>query len=195
MKRKPFKVALANPRDIHVPKEHYAVYEHLGLGLLTAVLRNKGCEVKIFDACAMDWPVDETVERILAYAPDFLGLTCTYVTYYDALEICRRVKKSMKSVHVVMGGEHATFSSLETLSEEKAVDIVVRGEGEETIAELVDHLREGKDVQPVKGIHYRVNGEIRRNPDRPAIEDLDAIPFAARDKAINSDVGQCLAGG
>ncbi len=181
MKSKSYKVALVNPRDIHVPKEHYAVYEHLGLGLLAAVLRNTGCKVEIFDACAMDWPIDETVEKILAYAPDFLGLTCTYVTYDDALAICRHVKESMKSVHVAMGGEHATFTSEETLSQEKAVDIVVRGEGEETIAELVKHLREGKNLQEVKGIHYRLNDEIHRNPDRPALEDLDSIPFAARD--------------
>lgn len=176
-----YKVALANPRDINVPKEHYAVYEHLGLGLLAAVLRNNGYQVEIFDACAMDWSVDETVDKILTYSPDFLGFTCTYRTYNDALAICKRIKTSIKSVHVAMGGEHATFTSEETLSGEGAVDIVVRGEGEETIVELLDQLRNGRDLQGVEGIHYRIDGQVHRNPDRPAIEDLNSIPFAARD--------------
>jgi radical SAM superfamily enzyme YgiQ (UPF0313 family) len=175
------KVALANPRDIHVPKEHYAVYEHLGLGLIAAVLRDRDYDVKIFDACARDWPVDKTVDKILSYSPDFLGLTCTYRTYEDALEMGKRVKASNESLYVAFGGEHATFASDEILSKERSVDSVVRGEGEITIVEFIDHLRDRKDLENVKGVHFRVGDDILRNPDRPAIADLDTIPFAARD--------------
>ncbi len=157
------------------------MYEHLGFGLLATVLREKGHEVEIFDACAKDWSTGETVTRILAFSPDFLGLTCTYQTYADALELAKQIKAHVDSVHVAFGGEHATFSSEDILSAETVVDTVVRGEGEQTIVELLRCLGKGGDLAQVKGIHFRDGNGIHKNPDRRAIEDLDSIPFAARD--------------
>lgn len=189
-KRKVQRIALANPRDSAVPKEVYAVYEHLGLGLLAAVLREKGYQVVVFDACAKDWSIAETVAHVLPFSPDVFGLTCTYQTYPDALELAKQAKANANSVHVTLGGEHATFSSKDILSAENVVDTVVRGEGEKTIVELLQNLGEGGDLAQVEGIHFRDGNGVHENPDRRAIEDLDSIPFAARDT-----LDHCLAEG
>jgi radical SAM superfamily enzyme YgiQ (UPF0313 family) len=67
----------------------------------------------------------------------------------------------------------------ETLEEEPATDIVVRGEGEETLLEIVQQLPNLPKLEDVKGITFRKNGKIIRNPNRPFIQDLDALPRPA----------------
>jgi anaerobic magnesium-protoporphyrin IX monomethyl ester cyclase len=61
------------------------------------------------------------------------------------------------------------------------IDIVVRFEGEETIVELIEVLKNKTDLSKVKGIAYRNNGQIIKNPSRPLIEDLDKLPLPAYD--------------
>ena len=74
-----------------------------------------------------------------------------------------------------MGGNHLTFNYQEML-EKDYVDLVVMGEGEYTMLELVQTLEEGGDLKNVKGIAY----QDVVTPPRPLIEDLDELPFPAR---------------
>ncbi len=78
-----------------------------------------------------------------------------------------------------MGGPHATFLDREVLAEEAAVDIVVRGEGEITLAELLSKLFGNGDLASVEGISFRRNGEVIRTPERPFIQNLDDLPYPA----------------
>ena len=61
------------------------------------------------------------------------------------------------------------------------VDYVVRGEGEDTLVELAGALAGGRDPEEVAGVTYLRQGKIRRNPPRPFREDLDSLPWPARD--------------
>lgn len=75
---------------------------------------------------------------------------------------------------VVFGGFHPTFLPEEALDHG---DFAVRGEGEETLLELVDALNGGRPLSSVRGLSYRADGEVRHNPDRPVAEQyLDHSP-------------------
>ena len=63
----------------------------------------------------------------------------------------------------------------------EAIDAVVVGEGEETVVEILDRLQAGRDLAGVAGVIARENGKILHNPPRPLIEDLDRLPFPARE--------------
>ncbi len=78
-----------------------------------------------------------------------------------------------------MGGTHATFADKQILSDEKAVDIIVRGEGEETILELAKQSPELQKINEIKGITFRKNNQIIQAPNRPLIQNLDALPRPA----------------
>ena len=68
----------------------------------------------------------------------------------------------------------------ETLkSAEGAVDIIARGEYDYTIRDIILNREEGGDLQDVAGISYHLGREVKHSPDRPLIEDLDALPFPA----------------
>jgi radical SAM superfamily enzyme YgiQ (UPF0313 family) len=81
----------------------------------------------------------------------------------------------------MLGGVHPTFTDIETLKSSLDVDCVVRGEGEVTVVEVVNSVINGKDLRDVRGITYRADGHIKRNENRPLIDDLDTIPYPAYD--------------
>lgn len=174
-------IILANPFDKAMPINLYAVYEHLGLGCLASVLRQKGFDVMIIDAHARGLKNHEVIETVREVNPRLLGLSATYRTLYEALEIARAVKASCEDVHITLGGEQATFAAEDILRSEPCVDSIVRGEGEETIVELATAVYNKKSLNGILGVFYEEGGVIHKNPDRPAIEDLDSLPFPCRD--------------
>lgn len=89
----------------------------------------------------------------------------------DILEICKRIDCKLVTV---IGGPHVTFMDRQSLSS-PFVDVVVRGEGEWSMLELLGALKAGGDLAAVAGITYRQDGRIIRNPDR-ALGDLSEIP-------------------
>jgi radical SAM superfamily enzyme YgiQ (UPF0313 family) len=175
-------ILLLNPniRVIDSEKDHYSVLEHLGLGLLAACMEREGHEVTIIDAYAQDLGVDETIKKALASRPEFFGITTTYISWEDAIYIAEQISVRLpKKPFIFLGGEHSTYSGDEILHNFPFVNAVVRGEGEETAVEM---LRHPDTLDKVAGLWYRNgDGEVTKNPDRQAIPDLDALPFARRD--------------
>lgn len=165
-----------------VPVSSYGSTEHLGLGYLAAVLRNEGYSVKIIDAYSTNLALSEVIKETTAFSPQLIGVTTEYNTFEAAVEYCSQVKKINKDITICMGGEHATFASKKILSDQFDIDFIIRGEGEITIVEVADRLSKGKGIEGIHGIYYRnKNGEIIKSIDRSAINNLDSLPFPARD--------------
>jgi anaerobic magnesium-protoporphyrin IX monomethyl ester cyclase len=111
--------------------------------------------------------------------PDVVGVTSVSLTYKSALEILNSAKEIFPKCLTILGGCHATFWDKEALRESSNLDVVVRGEGENTILELVRRLETGRDFCDVLGITFRKNGKTVRNLDKPYIVNLDDLPFPA----------------
>jgi anaerobic magnesium-protoporphyrin IX monomethyl ester cyclase len=186
-----FRIVLINPTNGSVPAEFYAPTEHLGLAYLAAVLRQNDFPVKIIDAYALNLCYDEVIKNTLAMNPVYIGITAEYNTIGTAMKLVREFRQKISGVHLALGGQHATFSSLELFSDVPELDSIIRGEGEQTIVEVASSLSQGEDLTGIKGVYFRNReGEIVKNPDRPAIEDLDSLPFPVRDT-----LEECLARG
>jgi radical SAM superfamily enzyme YgiQ (UPF0313 family) len=80
----------------------------------------------------------------------------------------------------VLGGYYATFNADRVLKKYSSVNIIVRGEGEKTVVDLVDTLKKGDNLKKVLGITFREGDTIVSTPDRPLIKDIDTIPFPDR---------------
>ena len=99
----------------------------------------------------MSWETLETeIKRI---SPDLVAITALTPTIANALQTAELAKKTCPQATVVMGGYHPTFNYQEIL-EKDYVDIVVMGEGEYTLLDLVETLDEGGDLKNVLGIAY-----------------------------------------
>ena len=80
---------------------------------------------------------------------------------------------------VVLGGPGVSGSALQILESFPEVDIIASGEGEQTLLEVVRHRRNGGPLDAVTGITYRHGGNIKRNPPRARIDNLDEMPHPA----------------
>lgn len=147
----------------------------LGLAWMAAVLEGQGHEVRILDAHAERVDLEHFPDRFKELGKfEMVGITATTPLISHAYEISRMVKEQQPEAKVVLGGVHPTVLPEEVLGV-KWVDIVVRGEGEETITELAAN----KPLEEVAGISFRLEGRIHHNSERPLIKDLDSLPLPA----------------
>lgn len=173
------KIFLINPSHGEVygkltPPDH----PHLGLAYIAAVLEAEKHAVRIIDIDAEALTYEKLGRIFQDEKPDMVGITATTPVFYSALRIAETVKEN-SSAYTVIGGIHATLMPKEC-AESSFIDFVVVGEGEKTIVELVDAIRDKGDVSNIKGLVYRKGSEIVLNEAREPIQDLDAIPFPAR---------------
>ncbi|MCX7816683.1 MAG: B12-binding domain-containing radical SAM protein [Syntrophales bacterium] len=139
-----------------------------------------------FDVHILDMDVGEKEERyeildcyLETKRPLILGVTCMSNTVGEALKICERAKNRNSDVLTVLGGIHATVLYDEILRDYEVVDVVCRGEGEETFQELVQDIYCGHPPEDVPGLSYRRGKEVIHNPNRPLVRDLGSYPFPA----------------
>ncbi len=149
-----------------------------GLASISAVLKKDGYNATLCDAWAHRMLRGEVVDYIADLRPDVIGFT-TY-TYNLAIvaSILPEIRQILPETKIVLGGPHATVESSSTLEYHPEVDICVIGEGEYIFPEILDSLREGRSLNYVPGIHFREEGEIIKTCNRPAIKNLDLLPYA-----------------
>ncbi len=149
-----------------------AVAPPLGLGYISSVLRKDGHDVKLFDLFNRNWnEINGIIQRSRA---DIYGITSTTSNRFDAFRLASVIRSRFPDSIIVMGGAHPTLFPEQCL---QFSDIVVRGEGEHTVLELVKAIKGEISFSDVLGISFKKNGGVANNPDRPFIEDLDEIPF------------------
>jgi anaerobic magnesium-protoporphyrin IX monomethyl ester cyclase len=171
-------VTLVNPP--YPPDAHqHPPFIPLGIGYLGAVLEKNGYAVSVIDCQALHLTLDDVETELRKRQPDMVGLTSTTLTYKSALSIIKVAKDALPKCLTVIGGSHATFWDEEALNECPQLDLVVRGEGENTILEIAKKVEEGESYLDVVGTTCRKGENTIVNPDRPFIEDLDSLPFPA----------------
>jgi anaerobic magnesium-protoporphyrin IX monomethyl ester cyclase len=171
-------VTLVNPP--YPPDAHqHPPFIPLGIGYLGAVLEKRGCDVNVIDCQAMHLTLGDVEAELCKRQPDIVGLTSTTLTYKSALSIIKTAKDAMPNCLTIIGGSHATFWDEEALNECPQLDVVVRGEGENTLLELAEKVEKGESYRDIVGTTCRKGDETIVNPVRPFIEDLDGLPFPA----------------
>jgi len=169
------KITLINPP--HVSGVYSA--PPLGLAYIASMLIFEGHDVKIIDAPVMSYDFSNIKKKVKIHDPDVIGITAMTPTINSAL-MTANVLSSLQ-VPIIMGGPHPTVMANEILEKNENVDFVVRGEGELTMIELVETLKQNKfsEIKKIKGLTFRKNKKIIATPNRPFIEDLDKLPFPA----------------
>ncbi len=184
------RIALINPR-FRLPIDTRTA-PHLGLAYLSAVSERRGDEVMIFDCDIETEPVTEFVQR---FRPHIVGITANTPQVKQAWRTAKQIKE-VYDCPIVLGGPHVSVLPEESC-EKPYVDIVARGEGEDTWVDICNRLEQYLQDQPeyhgdaffhpeneifrdCLGISYKTSdGQIHNNPDRPTIADLDSLPFPA----------------
>lgn len=165
-----------------------------GLAYIAAVLEKHNYEVAILDSLIpmskrqpqrgeglTKYGLDEIEVRgkIKEFSPDIVGISSMFTAYAKDVYDCARIVKELnKNTLVIVGGAHVSINPSDILTD-KNIDIVVKGEGENTFLEIIQSIDKGQGVSNIAGTVVKVNGQILTNADRPFIRNLDDIPMPA----------------
>lgn len=150
--------------------------EPLGLLYIAAVLKKNGHNVDLID---LTFKEDFNVLKEPSLNSDVIGLTSTSSLFFRTKKVLQYIKKMNPEVICIIGGPHVIASVEDTLN--NGFDYAVIGEGEMTIFELVNKIKNKKDPRTIDGIAYKKNGKIVVNKPREFIKNLDTLPFPARE--------------
>ncbi|MDP3703858.1 MAG: radical SAM protein [Candidatus Omnitrophota bacterium] len=148
------------------------------IDLLTeaACLEREGvtCRLRDYPALGLTWA---DVEREMAeFRPEMVVISVTTPTLPKDLQACALAKRLNPHVLTVAKGAHFLADDISPFQLAPELDVIVRGEAEEAIAELAT----ASDCSAVTGISYRKGAEIMHTAKRPLKQDLDSLPFPAR---------------
>ncbi len=155
----------------------------LGLASIAAFLEKNGMSAGIVDSYARP-DSDGIIRRYLSdERPAFMGLSCTTSTFLDGVRLARLAKSLLPDIQVLFGGAHVSALKERILKEFPVIDVIVVGEGEQTLLELMAGGWE--DPASLTGVVHRApGGDVRFTGYRPKGLELDSLPFPAYEKLI-----------
>lgn len=171
------------------------INESLAVESLAPFLRQKH-EVEIIDCVAEGWnnywqipeysqlffqgmQPEKLLKKIVDFQPQIIGLTWSFPTQNDSIQqTLKLIRQYSQSVPVVVGGPEPSGNPKKTLTDFPDIDIIVYGEGEVTMQEILDN--QAKNLEKIKGIAFRKDGQILINSARDLITNLDALPLPDR---------------
>jgi anaerobic magnesium-protoporphyrin IX monomethyl ester cyclase len=149
-----------------IPREHLPP---LGLLSIGGPLLDAGHTVQLLDAEFGPMPIEKIVEQTVAFNPEavLLGHSGSTSAHPIISEITRAIRAALPLVWIVYGGVFPTYHWREILNEEPQVDLIVRGEGEETTPRLLHALETRASLDAIPGIAYRHRGAPAATPPAP----------------------------
>lgn len=176
-----------------IDKEFEGIQEPLGILYIASFLRKAGLNVSVLNFSAFDkvrkrhhymtYGADPlNIKNMLRkFTPDLIGVSCpTGANEFDLFETCKIIKSIHQNTPIVVGGVHPSMMPQRILSQ-RAIDYVILGEGEYRLKKLIDVLNNKSSFSQFDGIAYRQSGKIIVNQSTHVIEDIDSLPFPARD--------------
>ncbi|MCX6730394.1 MAG: cobalamin-dependent protein, partial [Candidatus Roizmanbacteria bacterium] len=134
--------------------------------------------------------IQSMVQKILQSGTTIVGFSCFMWNMDATLHIAKQIKKSNKSITIILGGPEATDNLDSIFKNNPFIDFVVSGEGEETFLELIQSLvLKKRELENVLGISYRKEKKVFHNDERPLM-DLSHIPSPYLKNYVNLKVKQ-----
>ncbi|MBF0511039.1 MAG: cobalamin-dependent protein [Candidatus Omnitrophica bacterium] len=157
-----------------------------GLISLAAVVRKEGYAVSFLDAANFGYGTKETVERILAQNPDYVGISTVTMSIDRTAELADLLKLRNNRIKIIVGGPHLSSVPQETMQLFPSFDAGIIGEGEKTLVELLKVWDNGEPLESVQGLIYRDEKALVRTKPRAMIKNLDELPLPAWDLIPNA---------
>ena len=167
------KIVLINIRTSYIMSVPF------GITYLGAVLRNDSHNVKLFDIYPED-DLTEIIDDIKSdFQPDLIGYSVMTTNFHRTMVINKIMKENFPNSLFCAGGIHPTVRPESTLRDLK-LDFIVSGEGENILKKICERIDNNLDFSDIKGLAYIKGEEFINNVGLDIIDDLDTIPFPAR---------------
>jgi len=157
-----------------IPHEHLPP---LGLLCVGGSLIDAGHQVQLLDAEFGPMPAVEILRQVLAAEPDavLLGHSGSTSAHPILAELTRLIRRELPDALIIYGGVFPTYHWKDILTAEPQIDVIVRGEGEETVVRLIRAIEAKTPLKEIPGLAYRENDVPVATPDSAPIDDLDKV--------------------
>ncbi len=177
------KVTLCYPALLPGHKSKYGL-QPLGVLYIASLLKREGFEVEVIDADIDGLSVQETVSRVLATEPDLVGFSLMTPQLITALACSTVLKQARPELPIVLGGAHIDSTKGDTFDMADCFDFAVHGEGEWTLLEACQNIRQHgtaelqRCIEDIPNVIYRdrATGQVVVNATRPFTKELDEFP-------------------
>ena len=153
----------------------------LGLASIAAFLRQRNVDVHVIDAWALNLDYQSLELRIAELCPDIVGITVMSPRFNQAQATADCARKAAPDALLVLGGPHPSAMPEETLRKISSADVCVIGEGENTLFQIASTCKTPGFLSRIDGIAYRDSASVIRTKPVELIENIDLLPFPARD--------------
>ncbi len=144
---------------------------------LAAIAQKAGCECKIKDYSINAEGMNDFKRDLSEFKPDVLVINAATPTLDTDLAVCEAAKQVLPNILTIAKGAYFLTENVSVLERFPALDLIIRGEPEITFKEIISK----KPFCEILGLTYRQDGVARNNAQRPFIDNLDSLPFPARD--------------
>lgn len=171
------RILLVNPARHFIANQNGLGYlTPLGLVSIGGPLVDAGYTVKLIDHDAYGWSFKKLLAEIGKYKPDYvlLGHSGSTASHKVAIKTIHEIKTAYPQIKIIYGGVYPSYADQSILRECSDVDFIVRGEGEQTIVELIQAIENNTNLEAVEGITWRNGHQIIANRSRAPIQNLDA---------------------
>lgn len=145
----------------------------LGLLYLAGTLKKYGIEVKVLDGFFSGWK--EIKKTIKIFKPTIVGTTCLTIYRFSSYKVLKLAKEINPQIITILGGAHATLMHTQIIKNYPFIDLIVRGEGEQTLLKIT----RGRPFKKIQGITYSEDEEVVINKPQKYVKNLNKIPFPA----------------
>ena len=152
----------------------------LGIAYIGAVLENNGHSVKLIDAQIFNYQDKDILEICLNFKPSIIGISTNSATSSSAYHLAQTLKSNLPDSKIIIGGAHPSCYPEMVTKEANAADVIVIGEGEYIMKDIVEHYENNKSLSDINGIIYRdIENKFITNPPSTDIIDVEKLPFPA----------------
>ncbi|MFA6185730.1 MAG: radical SAM protein [Phycisphaerae bacterium] len=172
------KIAFINPIGFGTMSEQGA---HIGLAYIAASCQQAGHDVRVIALNNVKNPDENVVISDLAcWGADIIGFTVNSFSVAHAIQMASKIRLAMPKTKIIAGGIHPTVSLKRFLNENHLLfDVIVLGEGDFTILEVIDCMDMNKPLSIVHGIAFIKDNDVFITPPRKRIKEIDKLPFPA----------------
>lgn len=151
--------------------------EEIGIASIASYLRKHDhvVELRNYSEDSIDYT------EIQELHPDIIGIPVYDINIEKVYKICKDIKQYLPNTVISVGGALASIYGKEVLIECMDIDLVIIGEGEETFLELLSKFKYKETWKDIKGLIFRLGGQIIATDPRPVIRHLDILPPPSRD--------------
>jgi anaerobic magnesium-protoporphyrin IX monomethyl ester cyclase len=150
----------------------------LSLVYLAGSAEDAGWSADIYDAMTKQHNWDVIEKYLASQSYDAIGVTAITASFPAALKLLQLSKKLHPNAKTIMGGVHPTFMYESLLAEHgDVIDIIVRGEGELTLRELLKHWNDPDRWHEIPGLSFNQDGTVVHTLGRQFINDLNTLPL------------------